>query len=214
MSTEFTSIPLSWWINKWRNNDKFQYFSQNSRNIYIRYVIAKTNYRNCRLLGSPINNSGFWDRMYSTWKIYCWQYWCMIVSKVFAVWITNIVCRNIFQIRFKYWSLSLNLVPHVKDRDVTWWSNQVETFSVLLVLCVGNSPVTGEFHAQRPVTRSFNVFFDLCLNKRLSKQSWGWWFETLSHPLWRHSNESWVPAVLEVCGVNLYRICFLSKKTT
>ena len=44
----------------------------------------------------------------------------------------------------------------------------------------GNSPVAGEFPAQRPVTRSFDVFFDLCLNKWLSKQSWGWWFETLS----------------------------------
>ena len=44
--------------------------------------------------------------------------------------------------------------------------------------------------AQRPVTRSFDVFFDLCLNKRLSKQSWGWWFETLSRPLWRHCNVS------------------------
>ena len=39
-----------------------------------------------------------------------------------------------------------------------------------------------------PVTRSFDVFFDLRLNKRFSKQSWGWWFETLSHPLWCHSN--------------------------
>ena len=39
---------------------------------------------------------------------------------------------------------------------------------------------------QTPVTRSFDVFFDLCLNKRLSKQSWGWWFETLSRPLRRH----------------------------
>ena len=39
-----------------------------------------------------------------------------------------------------------------------------------------------------PVTRSFDVFFDLCLNKRLSKQSWGWWFETPSCPLWRHRN--------------------------
>ena len=46
----------------------------------------------------------------------------------------------------------------------------------------------GELPAQRPVTRSFDVFFDLRLNKRLSKQSRGWWFETLSHPLWRHSN--------------------------
>ena len=42
--------------------------------------------------------------------------------------------------------------------------------------------------AQRPVTRSFDVFFDLRLNKRLSKQSWSWWFETLSRPLWRHRN--------------------------
>ena len=50
----------------------------------------------------------------------------------------------------------------------------------------GNSPVTGEFPAQRPVTRSFDIFFDLPLNKRLSKQSWGWWFETPSRSLWRH----------------------------
>ena len=46
----------------------------------------------------------------------------------------------------------------------------------------------GEFPAQRPVTRSFDVFFDLRLNKRLSKQSWGWWFETKSRPLWRQCN--------------------------
>ena len=42
--------------------------------------------------------------------------------------------------------------------------------------------------AQRPVTRNFDVFFDLSLNKRLSKQSWGWWSETPSSSLWRHSN--------------------------
>ena len=59
-------------------------------------------------------------------------------------------------------------------------SHQMEPFSALLVLCAGNSPVTGEFPAQRPATRSFDVFFDLCLNKRLSKQSRGWLFETLS----------------------------------
>ena len=64
----------------------------------------------------------------------------------------------------------------------------METFSALLAICVGNSPVPGEFPGQRPVTRSVDVFFDLRLNKRLSKQSWGWWFETLSRPLWRHCN--------------------------
>ena len=43
---------------------------------------------------------------------------------------------------------------------------------------------------QRPVTRSFDVYFDQRPNKRLSKQYRGWWFETLSPPLWRHRNEN------------------------
>ena len=64
----------------------------------------------------------------------------------------------------------------------------METFSALLDLCAGNSPVTGEFPAQRPVTWSFDVSFDLRLNKRLRKQSWGWWFETPSRSLWYHCN--------------------------
>ena len=42
----------------------------------------------------------------------------------------------------------------------------METLSALLTLCAGNSPVTGEFPSQRPVTWGFGVFFDLCLNKR------------------------------------------------
>ena len=64
----------------------------------------------------------------------------------------------------------------------------MEIISALLAICAGNSPVPGEFPAQRPVTPSFDVFFDLRLNKRLSKQTWGWWFETPPRPLWRHSN--------------------------
>ena len=52
-----------------------------------------------------------------------------------------------------------------------YWRHQMETFSALLALCARNSPVTGEFPSQRPVSWSFNVFFDLGLNKRLSKQS-------------------------------------------
>ena len=70
-----------------------------------------------------------------------------------------------------------------------WWRHQMEIFSALLAICAGNSPVPGEFLAQRPVTRSFDVFFDLRLNQRLSKQSWGWWFETLPCPLCRHCND-------------------------
>ena len=79
------------------------------------------------------------------------------------------------------------------EGELPWWRHQMETFSALLAICAGNSPVNGEFPAQRPVTRSFDVFFDLRLNKRLSKQSWGWWFETLSLPLWRNCIGSTVP---------------------
>ena len=60
-------------------------------------------------------------------------------------------------------------------------------FRVTGPLC-GEFTSPGELPTQRPVTQSFDVFFDLRLNKRLSKQSWGWWFETLSRPLWRHLN--------------------------
>ena len=63
-------------------------------------------------------------------------------------------------------------------------------------LCAGNSPVTVEFPSQRQVTRSFDVFFDLRQNKRLSKQSWGCWFETPSRSLWRQCN---VPAQQRTC---------------
>ena len=55
---------------------------------------------------------------------------------------------------------ALYSTPH---RICSWWCHRMETFSALLALCAVNSPVTGEFPAQRPVTQSFGVFFDLCL---------------------------------------------------
>ena len=66
-------------------------------------------------------------------------------------------------------------------------SSNGNIFRVTGPLC-GEFTGPGEFPTQRPVTRSFGVFFDLRLNKRLSKQLWGWWFETLSWSLWRHCN--------------------------
>ena len=60
---------------------------------------------------------------------------------------------------------------YVADDMFTWWRHQMEALSALLALCAGNSPVTGEFPTQRPVTWSFDVFFDLhlkngCVNNR------------------------------------------------
>ena len=45
-----------------------------------------------------------------------------------------------------------------------WWRHQIETYSALLALCVGNSPVTGEFPSQRPVTQSFDFFICAWIN--------------------------------------------------
>ena len=81
------------------------------------------------------------------------------------------------------------VLTHLLLLRISWWRHQMETFSALLAICAGNSPVPGEFLAQRPVTRSFDVYFDLRPNKRLSKRWWGWWFEAQSWPLWRHSND-------------------------
>ena len=86
----------------------------------------------------------------------------------------------------------------------SWWHHQMEEFSRF------TGPLCGDFTGARwiPLTKasdpSFDVLFDLCLNKRLSKVSWGWWFETLSCPLWRHCNdifrgEFYVPNVLPWC---------------
>ena len=85
----------------------------------------------------------------------------------------------------------------------TWLHHQMETFSALLALCAGNSPVYGEFPARIPVTRSFDVFFDLRLIKRLSKHSRGWWFETLSRTLWRHCN-------VYTCSSSIWE-CYISR---
>ena len=68
----------------------------------------------------------------------------------------------------------------VRTRFVSRWRHQMETFFAF--------PVASEFPVQRPVMRSFDVFFDLHPNKRLSKQSWGCWSETPSRPLWRDCN--------------------------
>ena len=92
-----------------------------------------------------------------------------------------------------------------RSRKISWWRHQMETFSALLVICAGNSSVTGEFPTQRPVTWSFDVFFDLCLNKQLSTQSWGWWFEMPLHPLWRHCSNVWISCIMSDQARRQYR---------
>ena len=70
----------------------------------------------------------------------------------------------------------------------------METFSTLLAICAGNSPVTGEFSTQRPVTRSFDVFFDLRLNN-------GWVNNREAGDLRRYRAHYDVTAQLRITGI-------------
>ena len=94
-------------------------------------------------------------------------------------------------------------IQWVIARLVSCWRHQMETFSALLALCVGNSPVTGEFPSQRPVTWSFDVFFDLCLNKWLSD------LRRQSCSLWRQCNVKWCPSQhwLRLCSYEKHGSC-------
>ena len=67
---------------------------------------------------------------------------------------------------------------------------------------IHRSPV----NSQRPVTRSFDIYIDLRLNERLSKQSWSWWFETQLCPLWRHSNAQWISKLRVGCSLLVLRL--------
>ena len=90
--------------------------------------------------------------------VYWYQHSCAILT-LNARWYLAISCQPFETL----WSDQGQRIP--------WWRHQMETFSALLAFCAENSPVTGEFPSQRPVTRSFHVFFDMRLNKRMSKQS-------------------------------------------
>ena len=119
---------------------------------------------------------------------------CQLWKYIFTVMITFIRCFN--QIKLKHRDRNALMLPNCNDLLLSWWRHQMETFSGLLALCARNSPVSGEFPSQRPVTRSFDVFFDLRLNRRLSKQSWGWWLETPSGLLWSHCNDFFQTATM------------------
>ena len=103
-----------------------------------------------------------------SWLYYNFHFFTIVTPK-FGHWSWD------WRMRFPCWvmfGLSLTsycISGHCRGLfQYTWWRHQMETFSALLAICAGNSPVIGEFPAQRPVTRGFDVFFHLRLNKRLS----------------------------------------------
>ena len=97
--------------------------------------------------------------------------------------------------------------------DLPWWRHQMEAFSALLALCERNPPVPGGSPSQRPVTQSFDVLFDVRLNKRLCKQSRRRWFETPSRSLWRHCNALYDLCIHHTCTFVIVMVYVLFNHT-
>ena len=122
-----------------------------------------------------------------------WMVWDIVIASIYATIKTMLDCPVVPTCATRG-SAVIAYAPWLGPRNRGGFSIYMMTSSNgnifhVTGLCAGNSPVTGEFPSHGPVTRSFDVFFDLRLNKRLSKQSRSWWFETPSCPLWRHCND-------------------------
>ena len=100
------------------------------------------------------------------------RYWALDIIAITAHIVPQLAYVGTLQYR------RVKICFYMNQRMRYHWRHQMETFSTLLAICAGNSPASGEFPGRRPVTRSFDVFFDLRLNKWLRKQSRGWLFET------------------------------------
>ena len=112
----------------------------------------------------------------------------------------HITLTNYYKIHFTYQNICSTqkfpvrqiciVQPKRLQLNKIWWRHQIETFSVLLALCEWNPQASGGVPSQRPMTRKFDVFFDLNPNKRLIKQPSRRWFETPSRSLWRRCHET------------------------
>ena len=170
------------------------------------------------LIHKIINGRSTWPTMIMCKPIRFVEETCIFVSILQNISRWDIASHDKLPRQYNIWKRRLSDMSHdtarpcyvrmVSSSEETWRRHQMETFSALLALCVGNSSVTGEFPSQRPVTRSFDVFFDLRLNIRFSKQSRRRWFETPSRPLWHHCNymQHPFPLAIDRSHVTYFRV--------
>ena len=148
----------------------FEYFAK-FRNMVVDHLVPGHQQQRCWLYCPPTSHSK------------------LTLRYVTSHWTNYVLERSVTCWFLRYWRIRLLTVITLHEMAffsrLPWWRHQMETFSALLAICEGNSPVAGEFPSQRSVTRSFVVFFDLRLNKRLIRQSRRWWFDTPSRPLLR-----------------------------
>ena len=168
------------------------------RNLYAAAQYARNRYDSPKCWGRWYNHVVILTTsMFLQWNTKAW--YCVIVYSdrkvVTATILLSLDCRSLStcrwrQICVKHFSLWASWhLPNGKYlcNLAIMTSSNGNIFRVTGHLS-GEFTGPGEFPTQRPVTWSFDVFFDLRLNKRLSKQPWGWWFETPSWSLWCHCN--------------------------
>ena len=169
------------------------------------------------VLRRPLNNPSPWQGALREYGNMIWYEYSQNdpAQMLFHMWrLVNWYCNirhlvtlmSIFRVvRFFTWHRRIMIhsyVPYLPVMDIEWYSISLPTrLQYMMTSSNGNifrvtGHLCGEFTGLRwiprtkPVTRSFDVSFDLHLNKRFSKQSWGWWFIKPSRPLWHHCNET------------------------
>ena len=121
------------------------------------------------------------------WAHWAKWHWMTLTAFSPSTYVPSSSWRNVlFLISWKTKVIYVSGLGGDNETYLSCLRHQMEIFSTLQALCAGNSPVTGEFPSQRPAMRSFDNFFNLGLNKRLSKQWRCRWFETPSPSLWHH----------------------------
>ena len=146
---------------------------------YVWIVLMKLMVLQIRIFSSILQELNFWiiepysyDNLKNWWRWYFCNF-IIVIARCVNDWILELFFKFPCIVRIYAW-----FFMHCRNHHSDSHANHV-----IMAICAGNSPVLGEFPTQRPVTRSFETFFDLRPNKR-SKQWWGWWFETPSCPLW------------------------------
>ena len=147
------------------NEFKLELQSGNARlqtlESYLHIAFSVSTKRNSRRLGwlETWRITGLWDLICHFW--YGW-----VIPSHRNLW--EVITYQGNHIIHSFCILGLKLqcdeVASHPEFMIPWWRHQMEIFSTLLAFCAGNSPVTGEFPSLGPVTRSFDVFFDLRLN--------------------------------------------------
>ena len=134
-------------------------------------------------LNNLLNKQPYCQWFETLWRTCCViLMWNLIKTILYEYLITLSGTKN--EMKYSHGIDVMCIIKKLSHDDIIEWKH----FPRYWPFVGGTSPVPAEFPAQRPVMLSFDVFFDLRLNKRLNKQSWGWWFETLSRPLWRQCN--------------------------